>query len=65
MLSIVQAAEIAKYESSAIRRLILKGKLPAEKIGSQWVIARRDLDKWMSSDSYHPGAGRPRKKAHE
>lgn len=65
MLSITQAADIAKYDPSAIRRLVLGGKLPAKKIGNQWTIARRDLDKWMSGKDYHPGAGRPRKKAHE
>lgn len=38
-----QAAEILKVDQSRIRQLILRGKLPAQKIGRDWAILEKDL----------------------
>lgn len=62
LLSLAEAAEISKYEASALRRLAIKGNLPAQKIGKQWVISRAKLDKWMASEDYHPGKGQRHRK---
>lgn len=62
LLSLKQAADIAKYEVSALRRLAIAGKVPARKIGNQWVVVRADLDKWMTTPDYHPSKGRPPKR---
>ena len=61
LLSLAQAAEITRYEVSALRRLAIAGRLPARKVGNHWTITRSQLAKWMQSPSYHPGKGRPKK----
>jgi excisionase family DNA binding protein len=61
----IDKAKQAGYDPSALRRLAIDGKIPARKIGKQWVIAREDLEKWMAGKGYRPRSGRPRKQAEE
>lgn len=61
MLTVTQAAQIAGYNPSALRNVILAGALPATKVGNAWIIYRSELDKWMSGPNYRSGPGRPRK----
>ena len=43
LLSTQQAAEILGIESSGVRKLILRGRLPATKVGRDHVIQESDL----------------------
>lgn len=61
LLSLSQAAEIARYKPGALRTLALQGKFPARKVGKQWTITRSQLEKWMQGPDYHPGKGRPKR----
>lgn len=61
LLSLSEAATIAGYEVSALRRLAIKGVFPAEKVGNQWTILDSKLREWMNSENYHQGKGRPRR----
>jgi excisionase family DNA binding protein len=51
-----QAAEILGVNDSRVRQLILAGRLPAQKVGRDWVIFEKDLKK--VAGRIH---GRPRK----
>lgn len=44
MLTVPEAARRAARNPETIRRWIREGKLPAERIGTQWVIEEEDLD---------------------
>lgn len=62
LLSLNEAAEQSGYEVSALRRLAILKRLPAKKVGRQWVITQSQLNKFMSSENYRPKqVGRPRK----
>jgi hypothetical protein len=63
MLSLAQAAERSGYEVSALRRLAINDKFPAQKIGNQWVVSEAKLEKWMSSADFRKKQGRPKKSA--
>ena len=51
------AAEILGVNDSRVRQLILSGRLPAQKVGRDWIIRERDLAKVADRKP-----GRPRKK---
>ena len=53
LLTVTQAATLAACNVSYIRAEIAAGRLPAKKIGSQWVITRENFDQWMKK----PGRG--------
>ena len=44
MLSCKDAAKILGVHHSRIRQFISEGRLPAKKIGNQWIIFDEDLD---------------------
>jgi excisionase family DNA binding protein len=52
-----QAAKLLGVNYSRVRQLILAGRLPALKIGRDWIIKERDLKKVADRK-----VGRPRKK---
>ncbi len=62
LLSLVDAGKMTGYDPSALRRLAIAKKFPAAKIGGRWITTRRKVKRWMESDQYHPGGGRPKKK---
>ena len=51
------AAKALKVNDSRVRQLILSGRLPALKLGRDWIIKEKDLKK---VENRKPG--RPRKK---
>lgn len=62
LLSLTEAAEIAKYDPGSLRALAIARKFPARKVGKQWTITRQALERWMQSEHYRPGQkGRPSK----
>jgi excisionase family DNA binding protein len=55
-ISTKRAAEILGVNDSRVRQLILGGRLPARKIGRDWIIREKDLKKVADRKP-----GRPRK----
>ena len=51
-----QAGKILKVNASRVRVLIKEGRLPAQKIGRDWIILEKDLEKVKDRKP-----GRPRK----
>jgi excisionase family DNA binding protein len=50
LLSLTEVAEMLKITRPSVFEAITSGRLPATKIGSQWVVSRGDLE------SYQPRA---------
>ena len=44
LLTAKQAAQILGVDSSRVRVLIREGRLPAQKIGRDWIILKPDLE---------------------
>jgi excisionase family DNA binding protein len=61
LLSIKEVAEKLGVSARRVNQLIDEKKLPAQKIGSQYVINESDLEKV----TIHGKAGRPKKKPNE
>ena len=57
LLSTAQAAKILGVNDSRVRQLILAGRLPAQKIGGNWIVYEKDLSKVADRKP-----GRPKKK---
>jgi excisionase family DNA binding protein len=55
LLSPAQAAEIARCHNDTIRRAIEAGFLPAQRVGRNWIIKRKDVEEWIE-------AGRPNRR---
>ena len=53
LLTTTQAAEQAGLTRDAIRRAILRGYLPARKLGRDWFIHPNDLNDYLAGR--HPG----------
>lgn len=45
ILTTKQAAKTLGINDSRVRQLILSGRLPAQKIGRDWIIQEKDLKK--------------------
>jgi excisionase family DNA binding protein len=56
ILNTKQAAKILGINASRVRQLILSGRLPAQKLGRDWIIQEKDLKKVS-----HRKPGRPKK----
>jgi hypothetical protein len=50
LLSVKACAEIADLQPQSIRAAILSGRLRAEKLGRDWIVARVDLDVFLASN---------------
>jgi excisionase family DNA binding protein len=64
-ITTAQAAEALGIEPDSIRKLIYRGKLPAEKVGRDWLILKRDLLKVRERIAGNPewiAAGKKRRK---
>jgi excisionase family DNA binding protein len=61
LLSLAQAAEISGVSTATLRRAAIAGRLIAAKLGSQWVVTRENLNKWMQSPAHNPNKGPKRK----
>jgi excisionase family DNA binding protein len=51
MITSTELAERAGVTQSRVRQLCLAGKLPARKVGRDWLIAETDAAAWMESDT--------------
>ena len=49
LLTVTQAATAAACTDRYIRAEIAAGRLPASKLGAQWVIAREAFTAWMAN----------------
>jgi len=61
LISPTKAAEIAGCHDDTVRRAIEAGFLPAQRVGRNWIIKRKDVEAWIK-------AGRPnrrRKSSHD
>jgi excisionase family DNA binding protein len=47
LLTVKQVADYLKIDKFTVYRLIVQGKLPAYKVGGQWRLNRKMLDKWL------------------
>ncbi|CAN5521606.1 hypothetical protein BH20ACT18_BH20ACT18_04690 [soil metagenome] len=54
MLTVPEAARRVARNPETIRRWIREGKLPAERIGTQWIIEEDDLDVVMNGGMQMP-----------
>lgn len=43
--SLSQVAELKGFSTAHLRRMIINGKLKAEKVGKSWLIEKEELDK--------------------
>ena len=53
MTRLMTVGEVAGYlrvTKKTIYRLLLKGKIPATKVGNQWRFDRRAIDKWLQQN---------------
>jgi excisionase family DNA binding protein len=57
ILTTAQAAKILGVNDSRVRQLILAGRLPAQKLGRDWIIYEKDLSKVVDRKP-----GRPKRK---
>jgi excisionase family DNA binding protein len=57
-LTVTQAAELRGISRQAVLESIGRGTLKATKVGNQWLISRKDLERFVP----HPG-GTTRKRA--
>lgn len=49
LITVTQAATLASCNRSYIKAEITAGRLPAEKIGTQWLITREAFAKWLAN----------------
>ena len=57
-LTVTQAAELRGISRQAVLESIKRGTLKATKLGNQWLIHRKDIERFVP----HPG-GKPKRKA--
>ena len=55
LLSPTKVAELAGCHNDTVRRAIEAGFLPAQKVGRNWIINRKDVAPWIE-------AGRPNRR---
>src|SRR3990167_4440342 len=48
LLPIAQAAKLSGYSSERVRQLCAVGKIPGQKIGTQWMVRQKDVDKFFA-----------------
>ncbi len=48
LITIEEAAEYLRFHPSTVYRLARQGLLPARKIGKQWRLDSRALDRWLT-----------------
>jgi len=53
-ITTTQAAHILGVNQSRVRQLILAGRLPAQKIGRDWMIEEKSLDSLKNRKSGRP-----------
>ena len=56
LLTISEAAKLLKMDNITLRRLAIKGDLPALKFGRQWRIQQEKLKEWIKQKEVKPTA---------
>lgn len=54
MVKLMTVGEVADYlrvTKKTIYRLLMRGKIPATKVGNQWRFTQRSIDKWLQQSS--------------
>ena len=57
LLTLPEIAEMTGMANPTVRVWVNQGRLPATKVGRQWMVRRVDLEKMLADD---PRIGRPR-----
>ena len=57
LLTLPEIAEMTGMANPTVRVWVSQGRLPAAKVGRQWMVRRGDLEKMLDDD---PRIGRPR-----
>lgn len=57
LLTLPEIADMTGMASPTVRVWVKQGRLPATKVGRQWMVRRGDLEKMLADD---PRIGRPR-----
>lgn len=57
LLTLPEIADMTGMAGPTVRVWVKEGRLPATKVGRQWMVRRGDLDKMLADD---PRIGRPR-----
>lgn len=57
LLTLPEIAEMTGMANPTVRVWVNQGRLPATKVGRQWMVRRADLEKMLAED---PRIGRPR-----
>ena len=47
-MTVQQIAERAGVTGSGVRRALLSGRLKGQKLGGQWVVARKEAERWIA-----------------
>jgi excisionase family DNA binding protein len=50
IVSVTKAAEELRLSTNRVRELIHTGSLPAQKLGREWAILRRDLEMFKQKE---------------
>ena len=62
LLTLPEIAEMTGMANPTVRVWVNQGRLPATKVGRQWMVRRGDLEKMLEDD---PRIGRPRNRRAE
>jgi len=51
LMTVGEVADYLRVTKKTIYRLLLRGKIPATKVGNQWRFAQRAIDGWLQQNS--------------
>jgi excisionase family DNA binding protein len=51
LMTVSEVADYLRVTKKTIYRLLLRGKIPATKVGNQWRFAQRSIDGWLQQNS--------------
>ena len=47
LLTLAEAAKLVNRQAASLRQAVLRGSLPAQKLGRDWFVKESDLKKYM------------------
>lgn len=51
MMTVDEVADYLRVTKKTIYRLLVRGKIPATKVGNQWRFSRKAIDRWLQKSS--------------
>jgi excisionase family DNA binding protein len=51
LMTVSEVADYLRVTKKTVYRLLLRGKIPATKVGNQWRFAQSAIDKWLQQNS--------------